>query len=222
MDSERPRFFVLQHALESEHDTEFESVEDNVGQAPRCPRCGGVVGLLPWLPPHTGMLVLYGQDFGDFVQGPGDDLLISERFANAFREEELTGLLGFHPVEVVRVRRKRKSSRSAAVPRYLVVTPCFGRGAVDAARSRFRYADPMTCPECRYAELDAIHGFSLEPGTWQGEDVFRPRGLQGCVVVSERFARFVERHGLTNLRLTPTEEHTWDPLSLGPPPVGDA
>jgi hypothetical protein len=66
--------------------------------------------------------------------------------------------------------------------------------------------------------VDTIHGFTLEAGTWQGEDVFRPRGLQGDIVVSERFAEFVQRHGFTNMKLTPIEEYVWDPDGKGPPP----
>jgi hypothetical protein len=65
--------------------------------------------------------------------------------------------------------------------------------------------------------VDTIHGFTLESGTWQGEDVFRPRGLQGDIVVSERFAEFVKRHGFTNMKLTRTEEYVWDPGGKGPP-----
>jgi hypothetical protein len=163
------------------------------------------------------VLELHGQGLGDFVKGPGYDLLISERMAEAFRAEGLTGLLGFHPVEVVRVRGKRKGPQPTAVPRYFVVTPCFGRGAVDEGRSRLRRNKPVTCPECRSTGVDSIHGFFLEPGTWQGEDVFRPRGEQGTIFVSERFAEFVTRHGFTNMKLTPTEEYVWDPLQLGPP-----
>ncbi|WNG31947.1 hypothetical protein F0U62_38370 [Cystobacter fuscus] len=67
--------------------------------------------------------------------------------------------------------------------------------------------------------MDATHGFVLEPDTWAGEDVFRPRGMQGRVVVSERFKDFVERHGLTNVRLTPTEQFVQDPSHLGPAPL---
>jgi hypothetical protein len=93
---------------------------------------------------------------------------------------------------------------------------------VDAAHSRLRRTEPVTCPECRYAGLDSIHGFTLEAGTWKGEDVFRPRGLQGCIVVSERFAEFVRRHGFTNMKLIPTEEYVWDPLRKGPPPESPA
>jgi hypothetical protein len=51
----------------------------------------------------------------------------------------------------------------------------------------------------------------------QGEDVFRPRGLSGDIVAAERFAVFVRRHQLTNMKLIPTEELIWDPYRLGPP-----
>ncbi len=216
--SESPRFFVLKDDTWGPHDTQCDTVEpDNVGDAPHCPRCGGAIGMLAWLPPYRVNLELYGQAPGDFIDGPGYNVLISERFADAFRAEGLTGLLGFHPVEVVRVKRKRKGPKPGAVPPYFAVTVCFSRAAVDDGRSRVRRFSPVTCPECRDPGRDSIHGFTLEPGTWQGEDVFRPRGLQGRILVSERFAGFVKRQGLTNMKLTPTEEFIWDPLRLGPP-----
>jgi hypothetical protein len=217
-----PRFFVLEkEALWSRYDVDAEKTEPvNRAEGPACPGCGGPIGMMTWLPPYRVELVLHGEELGDFIEAPGYDLLVSERFARAFREEGLTGLEGFHPVEVTRVRRKRRGPKPSHVPQYLAVTACFSRAAVDLARSRIRYADaPPTCEECRSATKNAIHGFTLEPGTWQGEDVFRPRGLRGLLVVSERFARFVERHGFTNMKLTPTEELVWDPLDLGPPPA---
>ncbi|KFA89717.1 hypothetical protein Q664_33060 [Archangium violaceum Cb vi76] len=65
--------------------------------------------------------------------------------------------------------------------------------------------------------MDGIYGFALEQGSWNGDDVFIPRGLSGTMVASERFADFVARHGFTNMKLIPTEEYTWDPLRRGPP-----
>ena len=59
----------------------------------------------------------------------------------------MTGLLGFHPAEVIHMRRKRKGAKPGAAPRYLVV----------------------------------------------------------------------KKHGLTNMKLIPTEEYVWDPLRRGPP-----
>lgn len=215
-----PRFFVLDDGMWGPHDTKFDKAEPVTrGDAPRCPQCGDPIGMRTWLPPYRVELEVYGQGFGDFVEGPGYDVLISQRVAEAFRAEGLTGLLGFNPVEVVGVRRKHKGSKPAAVPSYFAVTACFGRGAVDEARSRLRRDKPVTCPECRSTGVDTIHGFALESGTWQGEDVFRPRGLQGDIVVSERFAEFVQRHGFTNMKLTPTEEYVWDPGGKGPPAI---
>ncbi|HYO72839.1 MAG TPA: DUF1629 domain-containing protein [Archangium sp.] len=216
------RFFEVEEDTWGTHDTQFWGLEPNrSADGARCPRCGAPIGMLDWLPPHRVRLELYGQGLGDFVRGPGggNSFLISERFAAAFRAEGLTGLLGFHPVEVLRVQRKRKGPKPGTVPRYFAVTPCYSRAAVDEAHSRIRRVEPVTCPECRYSGLDSIHGYTLEPGTWSGEDVFRPRGLQGSILVSERFAGFVTRHGLTNMKLIPTEEFVWDPLRLGPPPA---
>jgi hypothetical protein len=213
-----PRFFVLEDETDGQWDTAFDKTEPvSRGQPPNCPQCGHPLGMLTWLPPYRSELELHGEAFGDYAEGPGFDLLISERFAEAFRAEGLSGLLGFHPVEVTRVRRRRKKSKSAVAPHYFAVTPCFGRGAVDDARSRIRRSKPIACLECRSSGVDSIHGFVLEPGSWQGEDIFRPRGDCGDIVVSERFAAFVQRHGLTNMKLTPTEVVIRDPLGWGPP-----
>jgi hypothetical protein len=222
MDSEvqpPPRFFVLKHDLFGPCDTQaLRAGAANLGEAPSCPRCGDPIGMRTWLPPHRVELELHGEQLGDFVKGPGYEVLVSERMAESFQAEGLTGLLGFRPVEVVRVRRKRNKSEAMTPPRYFGAAPCFGRGAMDEARSRIRRAEPVKCPECRDPGVETIHGFVLEPGSWAGEDVFRPRGLQGHIVVSERFAEFVQRHGLTNMKLIPTEEYVKDPLELGSPP----
>jgi hypothetical protein len=215
-----PRFFVLEQGVTwSRYDADADKAEPvNRGEPARCPRCGDPLGMLTWLPPYRVELQLHGEEFGDFIKSTGYDFLVSERFARAFRDEGLAGLEGFHPVEVVRVRRMRRGPKPSNISNYLAVTACFGRAAVDLARSRIRYAEPPTCEECRYGHKDAILGFTLEPGTWQGEDIFRPRGM-GSLVVSERFERFVARHGFTNMRLTPTEEYVWNPLGPHPLPT---
>ncbi len=227
MDSETSasqRFFVLQEAMGSRHDTVCFTLKPyNLSEDPHCPRCGEGLGALTWLPPYRVELELHGEEPGDYFRGPGYERIVSERFAESFRAEGLTGLEGFHPVEVARVRSMRKRTRKPiTVPRYYVVWPCFGRAAVDLVLNRVRFSPLPSCTECRSTGIDAVHGFVLEPGTWAGEDVFRPRGMQGDVVVSERFKDFVELHGLTNMVLTPTEQFVWDPSNLGPAPLPTA
>lgn len=218
-----PRFFVLQSQRGTRYDTEFDKKEPVFrGEAPRCPKCGGPVGMLTWLPPHRVTLEQHGEELGDFVQslGGSSDLLVTERFADAFQAEGLAGLSGFHPVEVLRVRRQRRGPRAAGESRYLAVTASFGSALVDEARSLILRPGPFDCDDCRAIGADAVHGFTLEQASWNGDDVFKPRGLVGTLVVSERFARFVEAHRLTNMLLTPTEQYVRDPLGRFPRATG--
>jgi hypothetical protein len=212
------RFFVLDEDMLGPYDTRFDKAEPVLrGDAPRCPQCNKVTGSLQWLAPYQAELELYGQNFGDFVHGPGGSVLISDKMAEAFQSEGLSGWMGFHPVDVVRVARKRKGPIPAVVPGYVSVTPCESKAAVDVKRSRLRLNEPLECSVCRSAGLDSIHGFVLEPDTWQGEDVFQARGMPGTLIVSERFSGVILRCGLTNMKLTPIEAYVWDPLRLGSP-----
>ena len=211
-----PRFFVLlRDDLRKPHDTEFvPALGFETGDFPRCPKCGKGIGQRDWLPPFKLEIAVHGKEgAGDFAECAGS-LLISERMAAAFRSERLTGLEAFHPVEVVKMNAR---ANRLGIPRYLHVEVTYGRAAVDEARSRIRRVKPIECEECRRTDVDAIHGFRIQPGTWDELDVFRPRGLQADILVSERFADFVQRHGFTNIKLVPTEQFVWDPLRKGPP-----
>lgn len=211
--SPSPRFFVLKRLNEGQHDTEFDTVDLHTGPPlHHCPQCGDPVGPLSWQPPYQGTLELYGKDYGDFIECSGDDLLVTERFAEDFKAEGLTGLHGFHPVEVLRVRRMRRGPKPGPPPRYLTVTVSYGPTALDMDRSRIWSKKPMKCSGCGYAGIYAIDGLALNEATWNGEDVFRPRNLSGVIIVSERFMRFAERHAMSNLAFVPSEKYVWDPL----------
>jgi hypothetical protein len=197
-----------------EHDVEFGAIGDERGPAKRCPQCGDLVGSLTWPPPYRGELELYGKDYSDLVEGPSDGLVATERFVRDFKSEGLTGLSGFHPVEVTRVRRGRRGPKPGPPPRYLYVNVVHGPAALDLERSRLNRHNPRACTWCREAGVDAIDGLVLEVDTWGGEDIFRPRGLDGVMLVSERFARFAEKHAMTNMALVPAEKYVWDPLCI--------
>jgi hypothetical protein len=211
-----PRFYVLlRDDFRNPFDTDFEpALGFKTGDFPRCPKCGEGIGQRDWLPPFKIEATVHGKEgAGDFVVCAGS-CLISERMASTFRSEGLTGWEGFHPVEVVKMNARAKR---LGLPRYYLVEATYGRAAVDEARSRLRRVQPITCEECRSTDVAGIYGFRIQPGTWEGLDVFLPRGLQSEVVVSERFADFVQRHGFTNIKLVPTEQFVWDPYRKGPP-----
>jgi len=210
--SKSTRFFVMEKLREGQHDAEFTQLDPvNLGDVLRCPECGDGIGMLTWEPPYRAELEVYGKTCGDFVDGPGSGLLVSERFADGFKAEGLTGLSGFHPVEVVRVFRGCPGPKPGPPPPYLFVTASYGHAALDLERSRIVSPDVLTCTWCRYRGADAIDGLALEPGTWNGDDVFRPRGLWGVLMVSERFTRFAERHAMGHMTFVPIEKYVWDP-----------
>jgi hypothetical protein len=208
---EPDRYYVLLGGRESEYDTEMlEADPVNLGEAPTCEVCGRFVGGKAWLPPHRAELTLHGSVWGDFAFRVGDetDALVIDTRARDWREAGLVGLSGFEPVEITRVQG---SSRPA--PQYLHVAVKLGGAVIDEARSSIVRAEEVTCEECRYAGiLSAINGFSLETGTWTGEDVFIPRGLSGTVVVTPRFKEWIETNAVTNVCLTPTEAYEWDSM----------
>jgi hypothetical protein len=202
----------MKKLLGGQHDSEFSKVEPNRGPPFLCPRCGGIVGMLTWLPPYRAEVELHGKDYGDILNGPGGALLVTERFAEDFKAEGLRGLSGFHPVEVTRVRRERRGPKPGPPPSFLFVTPVYGPTALDLERSRLRRSKPVDCSWCRSADVDAIDGLAMEEETWGGEDVFRPRGLWGVILVSERFMRFAERHAMSHMAFVPIDKYVWDPL----------
>lgn len=160
--SSAPRFFVLQVPATGNYDTEFYDADGNVGDAPRCPKCNDILGALSWLPPYRGELELHGEGFGDLVRTSGNDLLMTERMAEAFRKEGLKGLSGFHPVEILRVRKRGRRRSLLVPPKYLCVSPAFLSAAVDEARSHIRRSEPISCTYCRVTGVDATYGFSIK------------------------------------------------------------
>ena len=111
MGEDRLNFFVLnQHPIGGRADTEAETVEQGSRvEARKCPTCHGTISLLEWLPPFQVRLTRHGQEFGDFVFDVGDDFLVSQRFLEAYRASDLRGLAGFEPVEVVKVKSRRRT-----------------------------------------------------------------------------------------------------------------
>jgi hypothetical protein len=205
--SEVPFFVLTQRIGANPYETSFVPADGaHYGDAPRCPACGEFVGMREWLPPYAVELELHGDDWRD-VAYFGSDVLVSARFADAWKREQLVGLEILDRVRVVKPRRND-------LPEYLRTVVASSEAAVDEARSRVVRNRAPTCAVCRSGGLDAIRGLKLEEGTWSGEDLFEARGLQGLVLASDRFREVVEDSVLTNVGLVPLDEYVWDPLNL--------
>ena len=152
------------------------------GPVPYCAKCGDCVGPREWLPPFKVELALWRGDFTDLATMAGRDLLVSEHFSRVYKDAGLTGLRGFDPVEIVKVKRRRRASRSS--PKYLHVRPARSLAAFDAAASDCEWDHAPTCDLCRTGSRKRWKRVILEPGSWCGEDIFIPRGLNEVMVSS--------------------------------------
>lgn len=201
-------FFVLEKRLWTDFDTEFVQADPiRIGEAPRCPVCGAATEMRPWLPPHHAELIVHGHDLGDAAYGPSASFLFSGRLSDAYRTGGFRGLHGFEPVEFTRIQ----PSRFAALkPIYLHVRAIVSQAALDDSASGVTRTGNESCAVCRTGSLQSVRCVVLEPGTWQGEDLFEARGLPGITLTSQRFRNLVDHHRFTNIVLTPAEEYSVD------------
>ncbi len=223
-------FFVLtQPEIGSEADrrarTEaFKSRMVNRGPAPRCPECDRLISTLTWLPPFQVELVAWGH-YGDVLLSPGCQLLVSHRFRDSYEKSGLNGIAGFEPVDIVKVKRRRKLQ---GAPPYFKVELARSQAAIDDKASESEWlGDPDLCPICRLAKNDVTflrnRRTIIEAGTWSGEDIFIPRG-SGDFLVTLHFKEFCENNDIKNAVFVPAESFGHDyypsPAKLLKPVLG--
>ncbi len=148
------------------------------------------------------------KQFGDFVFGAGDDLLVSESLVELYRHHSLTGLSGFGPVEVVKVRSRRKKKPDP--PPYFRAVVGRGRAAIDLAASGFEWLEAPTCVECRSANIVRWKRVVIEKNTWTGDDIVIARGLPGTFIVSKNFKDVCANNDVKNAIFLPAESYAYD------------
>lgn len=205
------QFYVLHGEVGCETESEYESVgQRNLGDPPRCPVCGEFCGMMTWLPPYRVRLHRHGSILGDIVFKGGDEVLVSQKFVDAWSACGLKGLAKLHPVEIMSVRPKslRKSLQSYY---WLAIQSTVPR--IDRAQSVFIAAEPE-CSLCGCPfMIDAILALRIDESSWSGEDIFVPWGAVE-LVVTQNVVDMAQEYGLTNVTTTPIEEYCWDPLRL--------
>jgi hypothetical protein len=206
------RFFVLEHPKDAVDDalTDYVTADHTkLGNAPRCPKCGSYIGAMPVLPPMRVELETWGRQFGDLAFDGSNNVLVSQRFKEAFQSSGLTGLFEFWPAEIVKlVARRGKMPHS--VPNYFLAVPGRSRAVVDDRASGIDYKERWTCEECRSGYRMRLRKLVLEPNSWSGEDVFIARGLPGTIITSERFKEFCDRHVFSNCLLIEADRYHFD------------
>jgi hypothetical protein len=198
------QFYELEQSPGGDAETCYREEQGyNQGDAASCPACGGTISMLSWLPPFRVELELHGKEFGDFAFAPAaNDILVTQKFCAVYHDHKLTGLTGFDPVEVLRIKGRRELPKP---PTYFRVSVGYDNPALDLAASGFQWHEPPKCTFCREATKIRWQRLALEEGTWLGEDAFRPRGMSAAIMVSQRFKDACEKIGITNAFFTTAE-----------------
>jgi hypothetical protein len=175
------------------------------GSAPCCEACGNYIGMRQWLPPYRVELHSWGREFGDLTFPTASDLLVSLRFKELWERQGLIGLSDFEPVDVVKVTRHRKLVGEP--PTYFKAAVVLGQAVVDSVASGVELEEPPTCPICRLGNgIKSWKALVIEPETWSGEDIFRPRWAADFLATS-RFKNFCEANEMKNAVFIPAEEY---------------
>jgi hypothetical protein len=206
------QFFVLEHPKDAVDEalTDFlPGPGTKLGEAPRCARCRDGIGMIPSVPPIRVEIETWGKQFGDVAIGAGSEVLVSNRFKDAFLSSGLTGFPQFTPAQVVKVIA-RQGRVLTSMPNYFLAIPGRSRAVVDDRASGIGYGRRWTCMECRIGYIKRLRRIVLESNTWSGEDVFFPRGLPGTIMTSARFKQFCDQYAFTNCLLIPAERYHFD------------
>lgn len=211
------RFFILELSPKGDGEEArtdvLPEVGFKVGEAPRCPACGRFIGMLTWLPPYRVQLDSWGQQFGDVAFGASSEwFLVSDRFRTIYVESGLKGLSGFDPVEVMKITRHNKKLRGNP-PQYFKVDVVRSQTTVDEAASGFEWSEGASiCPVCLFPKEGVIKRWKrviIRPESWQGEDIFVPRG-GGELVATIRFKELCEANEVKNVVFVAAENHGHD------------
>jgi hypothetical protein len=140
--------------------------------------------------------------------------MVSERFREAYERERLRGIEMFYPpAEIVRVGRRKTGDIPEGMPTYYLVKIRWGRGDMDDAASQV-VRKPDGCTYCHGTPI-RYERLVIKGGSWEGDDLFTPRGLFGVIMASERLKAMVEKYSLKNVWIIPAEKYAYDEKRRG-------
>ena len=210
-------FYIIEEKAFTSNFAYGEEVEPlNYGDPYYCHTCGKPISMKKWLPPYR--VVLEKPVYGDFVYGSFTEMLASEGFINAYKNSNLKGITDFHPVEIVKVKRKKK--KDPEPPEYYKVQIVRSNTSIDEKASCFERefnVGQAYCTVCQTGGvIKSFKGIHIVESTWTGEDVFYATGLPGGIIVTQDFVDFVTSNKFTNIEFI--ESKKYRPLWAGGPP----
>ena len=181
----------------------------------RCPICNRGIGLKPWLPPYKAKLSsAKPEKWGDFLWIGGTSLAVSKRIMDLYFQEELSGIKSFTgPIEIVRYGTRKTGDVPIIPPEYYVIRVPWGGANQDDIASGVNHERPeaIKCNYCRVGWSKRTQPrIIIEKNSWNGEDIFRPRGSFVQEMVSDKFKKILEKNNATNIKLIPENRYGYD------------
>lgn len=185
------------------------------GASRKCPVCGEAVSGKEYLPPHfIQVSSAKPEKWGEFLWGAGFQMMVSERFQRVYTERNLRGIEYFYPpAEIVRMGRKKRGDLTDSLPTYQLVQITWNGANLDDAQSHV-VRNSFDCSFCRGA-VKSLQSIVIEQDSWSGADIFIARGLNGTILVSEKFKQATEADNLRNVWLIPAEKYVYDERHIG-------
>lgn len=193
----------------SESETRFSVVDPhNLGEASACSQCGRYTSSKPWLPPRRVEVTLWGKTPADFAIGPGV-ILVSDRVRILFEEHNIVGVSEFFPVEVMRIKGKRKSL--SPITAYFAASIERIRVPVDDDSSGMIRALEPSCNTCGYfPEAKRAERIVFASGWAPPADIFQANTLPLFLLASEKLRAAWEASGLNNARFESTINYSFN------------
>jgi hypothetical protein len=139
---------------------------------------------------------------------------VSARFREIYERESLQGIESFSgPIEIVRYGAKKVGDFPVHPPEYYVIRAPWGGANQDDVASSVTHRRPeiITCQYCRVgAGKRKQPRIVLDDASWDGSDIFRPRGAPVVYMASSRFHDICDQYKITNVWLIPSEEYGFD------------
>ncbi len=192
----------------------------SLGDCEYCPKCHSAVSMLLWLPLHRLELSSSKPEkWGDFLFGADYHPFVSAKFKSIFEQEELKGLITFHPpAKIIKLGTKSPKDVIESLPVYhMMEIPCEG-AEIDIEASHMVYNKPSNCDKCKQSNriFKSHKGLIIKENSWIGLDIFRPWGGLNYIFVTERFKSVLEKYKPTNYLLYPADQWWEEEPNLNP------
>lgn len=149
---------------------------------------------------YTLSVVLKSPKIGDFISTVYSDWLITDKVAEVFQQQELTGY-ELRPVDV----------RNKVLPFRLWELFITGKGGkADTTSGIYTKRKCETCGSTVYSAVKKGVGIVVDKTQWDGSDFFAVTEYPKFALVNEKVKKIVRENRFTGVKFIPSDELGWD------------